>query len=82
MLASKISSKGQTTIPVEVQRTLRVSPGDKIQYFLEPDGRVTLVPKIHSVADLAGILPPPTKAVSVEDMKRAVADHAAALNEL
>ena len=81
MPASTISSKGQTTIPVEVQRTLNVKPGDKLQYFLESDGRVSLVPKIYSVADLAGVLPPPKKTVSVEDMNRAIEQHAVSLNE-
>lgn len=80
MIASTISTKGQTTIPVEIQRSLNVKPGDKLQYFMEPDGRVSLVPKSCSVADLAGVLPTPKKLVSVEDMNRAIAGRAAALN--
>lgn len=53
MAASTISSKGQTTIPVEIQRRLNVKPGDKIQYFLEADGRVPLVPKGLSLRDFS-----------------------------
>lgn len=41
MLASKISSKGQVTLPKEVRRTLRAQPGDLIEYSVE-QGVVTL----------------------------------------
>jgi len=81
MIASTISSKGQTTIPVEIQRRLNVKPGDKLQYFLEADGRVSLVPKSLSLKDLSGVLPAPKTVVSVEDMNRVIADHAADLDK-
>lgn len=35
MLASRISSKGQVTIPKKVRETLRARPGDTIVYELE-----------------------------------------------
>lgn len=38
---SKVSSKGQTTIPNEVREELGLVPGDLIQYSLE-DGKVIL----------------------------------------
>ena len=81
MIASTISSKGQTTIPVEIQRSLNVKPGDKIQYFLEADGRVSLVPKSCSIADLKGVLPAAKKKISVVEMNRAVEAHAAGLDK-
>ena len=52
MTASTISSKGQTTLPVEIIRRLNVKPGDKLQYFLKADDRVSLVPKSLSIKDL------------------------------
>ncbi|MGF1448153.1 MAG: AbrB/MazE/SpoVT family DNA-binding domain-containing protein [Opitutales bacterium] len=72
MPTSTVSSRGQTTIPVDIQKLLNVKPGDKIQYFVEADGRVSLVPKTLSVRDLKGILPKPKKAVSIEDMDAAI----------
>ncbi len=81
MTASTISSKGQTTIPVEIQRRPNVKPGDKLQYFLEADGRVSLVPKSLSLQDLSGFLPPPKAVVSVDDMNRSITDHAADLDK-
>ena len=35
MIASKISSKGQVTIPKEVRETLGVKPGDLVKYEIE-----------------------------------------------
>jgi hypothetical protein len=56
-----------------------VKPGDRLYYFLEADGRVSLVPKIYTVADLVGILPPSARAISVEDMNHAITEHASSL---
>ncbi|MEM9481241.1 MAG: AbrB/MazE/SpoVT family DNA-binding domain-containing protein [Verrucomicrobiota bacterium] len=77
MTTSTISSKGQTTIPVEVQRKLGVRPGDKLQYFFEEDGTVSLLPKTASISDLRGILPKPERALSVEEMEDGLAESAA-----
>ena len=41
MLASKISSKGQVTIPKKVRESLRTQPGDWIEYELQ-DGAVVM----------------------------------------
>ena len=80
MIASTISERGQTTIPVEIQKHLNVKKGDKLQYFLEANGRVSLIPKSLSVKDLANVLPHPKKVVSVEEMNRTIANHAKDLN--
>ena len=77
MLTSTISSKGQTTIPMDVQRLLRIKPGDKLQYFVEADGRVSLLPKTLSIKDLDGILPKPEKAATIEEMDKAIEKEAA-----
>ena len=76
MLTSKITSKGQTTIPAAIQRKLGVKTGDRLQYFIEPDGRVTLLPKTLSIQDLEGVLPPAERRISLEEMDQAVAEGA------
>lgn len=43
----KITSKGQTTVPIDVRAALGVNPGDHIEYVTEPDGRIT-VRKVRS----------------------------------
>ena len=44
MALSTITSKGQTTIPGEIRRHLKLRPGDRVEFIVEPDGRVILVP--------------------------------------
>lgn len=78
MTTSTLSTRGQTTIPIEIQRLLNVKAGDKIQYFVEPDGRVSLVPKTLSIKDLEGVLPTSKKVVSVKEMGHAILEEAAA----
>jgi AbrB family looped-hinge helix DNA binding protein len=41
VLVSKITTKGQATIPAEVRRALKVSAGEHVAFRLE-DGNVTL----------------------------------------
>ena len=57
---SKVTSKGQTTIPQEVREYLRLKPGDRINYVLD-NGLVRLIPKNRNIADLAGFLGKPPK---------------------
>jgi antitoxin PrlF len=37
MLHSKVTSKGQTTIPGKIRKALRIKPGDKLEYLVEGD---------------------------------------------
>ena len=82
MNVSTITSKGQTTIPIDIQKQLNVKPGDKIQYFIEADGKVSLLPKPLSISDVAGILPKPKKAKTLEEMDEGIAQAAIERNKL
>ncbi|GGF16171.1 hypothetical protein GCM10011611_22430 [Aliidongia dinghuensis] len=42
LVASKLTSKAQTTVPQEVRAVLGIGPGDLLGYRIE-DGRVSLV---------------------------------------
>ncbi|MBI1747663.1 MAG: type II toxin-antitoxin system PrlF family antitoxin [Acidobacteria bacterium] len=73
MPASLITTKGQTTIPKKIRDYLHLQPGDKIDFVIEENGRVVLEPATLDVSDLEGILHRPgMKAVSAEDVKRAL----------
>jgi antitoxin PrlF len=72
---SAITSKGQATIPKAVRDHLRLKPGDRIKFFVQPDGSVVLLPKLPASA-LRGIVKPQRPA-TVEEMEEAVADGAA-----
>jgi len=72
-MESSVTSKGQVTIPKEAREHLGLKPGDKVKFFIQPDGRVVILPKI-GVSALRGIVPrrkgPP---VSLEEMDAAIA---------
>jgi AbrB family looped-hinge helix DNA binding protein len=44
---SSVTSKGQTTIPAEIRRELRIEPGDKVSFSLE-GGRV-FIEKVQEI---------------------------------
>jgi antitoxin PrlF len=72
MAVSTITSKGQATIPGEIRRHLKLKAGDRLEFLVEPDGRVILVPATVDAAELKGLLAPPPRRVSVEEMDNAV----------
>ena len=73
MAASTLTSKGQTTIPLEVRSYLGLHAGDKLEFIIEDDGRVVLEAMTGDVRELKGMLPKPKKPVSVEQMNKAIA---------
>jgi AbrB family looped-hinge helix DNA binding protein len=72
MPTSTLTSKGQTTIPREIRDHLHLRPGDRLEFVLEEDGRVVLLPATVDAGELAGMLKAPSRPVSVEEMNRAV----------
>jgi antitoxin PrlF len=71
-MESALSSKGQATIPKAVRDYLHIEPGDRIKFFLHPDGSVVILPKIP-IASLKGIVPgSPAHPVSLDDMQAAI----------
>jgi AbrB family looped-hinge helix DNA binding protein len=54
-MESAITVKGQTTIPKAIRQHLGLKPGDRVKFFLHPNGSVVLLPKIPTSA-LRGIL--------------------------
>lgn len=54
MAHSTVTRKGQTTIPGEIRKALRIKPGDKLQYAVEGDA-VTI--RVHpGTRSLKGVL--------------------------
>ncbi|HTW48329.1 MAG TPA: type II toxin-antitoxin system PrlF family antitoxin [Acidobacteriaceae bacterium] len=45
-MESALTVKGQATIPKAVRDHLRLGPGDRIRFFIYPDGSVAILPKI------------------------------------
>lgn len=70
---SAITSKGQATIPKAIRDHLRLKAGDRVKFFIHPNGSVVLLPKLP-VSALKGMLKSPRRRpVTIEEMQDAVA---------
>ena len=54
-MESKVTSRGRVTIPKVLREHLHLKPGDRIKFFLHPDGTVFFLPKIPA-SRLRGLL--------------------------
>ena len=72
MPSSTLTSKGRTTIPKGIRKRLNLHPGDRLEFVIDEDGRVLVLPVSIDASELAGMLKSPARAVSVEDMNRAI----------
>ncbi len=66
-MESTLTTKGQVTIPKEVRDQLHLAPGDKVKFFIQPDGRLVILPKLPASA-LRGMFRSRVGPVSLEDM--------------
>lgn len=72
-MEATMTSKGQITIPKSVRDLLQLRTGDRVDFVVENDGTVVLVPVTHSVKSLKGMLPKPARAVTLDEMDEAIA---------
>lgn len=49
-MESAITSKGQLGIPKAIRAHLGLKPGDRVKFFIHPDGSVVLLPKLPAAA--------------------------------
>lgn len=78
-MESAITSKGQATIPKAIRELLGLKAGDRVKFFVHPDGTVVLLPKVAASA-LRGILKGPRRPVTIEEMDEGIAAGIAARN--
>jgi len=72
MQESKLTSRGQTTLPNAVRKALSLATGDRVRYFIV-NGEVRFR-KVHPVTQAEGILARRgQKATSLDQMHKAVA---------
>ena len=69
---SAITTKGQATIPKAIREHLGLRPGDRVKFFIHPDGTVVLLPRLP-VAALRGMLHSRVGPRTIEDMDEAIA---------
>ena len=71
MIESAVTSKGQTTLPKPVRKSLNLEPGDRVRYIIS-EGGVRLL-KARSVMELEGMLKRAgQKPISLAEMERAI----------
>lgn len=72
-MESKITAKGQMTLPKEAREHLKIKPGDKVRIFVHPDGHLAILPVIPVTA-LRGIAKSRlSRPVTLEEMNEAIA---------
>jgi antitoxin PrlF len=77
-MESAITAKGQATIPKAIREHLRLKPGDRVKFFIHPDGTVVMLPKLPASA-LRGFLKPRRPPATIEEMNAAIADAGAGI---
>lgn len=75
-MESAITIKGQATIPKMVREYLGLKAGDRVKFFLHPNGSVVLLPKLPATA-LKGILRSRRrKPVTIDEMTQGASEGA------
>jgi AbrB family looped-hinge helix DNA binding protein len=75
-MESAITIKGQATIPKAIREHLGLKPGDRVKFFVHPDGSVVLLPKL-SASSLKGMVKSRRhRPVSTAEMTEAIAEGA------
>ncbi|MDR3750510.1 MAG: AbrB/MazE/SpoVT family DNA-binding domain-containing protein [Terracidiphilus sp.] len=81
MPTATMTSKGQITIPIELRKALGLKPGVRIDFYKIEEGEYALRPKTGSIMEMEGCIPKLNYAPTIEEMNKAVLDHAAHLDE-
>jgi antitoxin PrlF len=72
-IVTTITQRGQVTIPAEVQRLLRVGPGDKVAFGIDK-GEVKLARVGFTLESAFGSVVPPTRTEDFERISSEVKD--------
>ncbi|RCJ33354.1 AbrB family transcriptional regulator [Nostoc punctiforme NIES-2108] len=73
MASATITSKGQVTIPKEIRDYLNLDPGNKVDFVIDENGTVKLIPLNIPIQSLSGILHRPgMQSATLEEMEVAI----------
>jgi AbrB family looped-hinge helix DNA binding protein len=75
-MQATITSKGQVTVPKAVRDRFHLSPGDKIQFVIDEDGTLRVIPVTATLRELKGMVPKPDRIVSLNEMEDAIVEGA------
>jgi antitoxin PrlF len=75
-MQATITSKGQVTVPKAVRDRFHLSPGDKIEFLIDEDGTLRVIPVTATLRELKGMVPKPDRGVSLTEMQEAIIEGA------
>lgn len=74
MPVGTLTTKGQITIPKPIRERLKLRTGHRVEFYVDPKGRVILQPLNDDIRELRGMIRSPHKRpVTVEEMNEAIA---------
>lgn len=77
MAKSTVTSKGQVTIPKEIRVSAMIHEGTQLDFQLQQDGKILIIPLQRHISQLKGILKTKRrKPVTLAEMKKAISDGA------
>ena len=79
-MESAITVKGQATIPKPIREHLGLQPGDRVKFFVHPDGSVVLLPKLSASVIRGMVKSRNARPVTTEQMTAEVAEGALSRN--
>ena len=78
MSEARMTSKGQITVPKAVRIRLNLKAGDRVLFVVEDDGAVRMHAANKDITSLRGILPPPKRKATIEEIEASIAKGAVA----
>jgi len=76
-MVTTITSKGQITLPKKIRDMLNLRPGQRVEFIMDSQGNIRMIPLKFSITELKGMVPRPQKAVTLEEMNEAIEKEAA-----
>jgi bifunctional DNA-binding transcriptional regulator/antitoxin component of YhaV-PrlF toxin-antitoxin module len=67
-----LNESGQIVLPESALQHLHIKPGDVLELIIADYGEIKLMPAAKPVTQLKGILPVPSKKLSIEEMEKAI----------
>lgn len=82
MAKSTVTSKGQVTIPKEIRLIAMIHEGTQLDFHIQSDGKIIMIPIQNNIINLKGIIKSKRKTpVSLAEMKQAISDGALEANK-
>ncbi len=77
MSIATVTTKGQVTIPKEIRDYLKLETGSKVEFVIDENGDVRIIPLNVPIETLSGVLHGPgMKAATIEEMEIAITEGA------